>query len=711
MNQSAEPQEKSEGLPFDPFAVLQGLRSKKKWIVLTLVIAIAGGVAAGVLLGKRSWDSYCVMLYQPPSVELSGRVYDAPVVQTQLNLVKLRRNLEATRDRLRLPISLESLASACDITNPRDTQLLIIKGTADAATRSASIANTLAEVFIENQRMVRNDELSDALGYLEGRKQDLADKLNRVQKESEGAAMKEPEDLEREIRSHQTKLDALDVIYEKALSERKSLEIQNERVASITEEVKQKIADEQNEAAAVQGLSNMNIRVERIREAIMDERSEQTNDITLSQWKNRLDYDKQLLDKGYLSKAVYDHELAQYEKLKAQAVDSEKILAWKEELDDLYQKIRPNDKKETASAPILRDLMLRTFNLELQLKGINEHIIKTKESRDAIAADFEKLLASRNTSGAERWQVQSWRDELSDVDKSIAMVRSLQTSGTSDFQIVSPAEASPLPSKSNRRLLAIGTTGMLGMFGMALIVSTELLQTRVRTCDEVSKLIDQPVIAAITRQAEAEKALDTDATEQVRRATRSIMQATDGRRVLLLGCRHGDGCSTLTQQIAECLARQQRRVTILEGDLRSPEASLSERYGVDPESVGLSDLMHDSSTPVLESVHRTGVEHLNFVPRGSESMDPDLLGSERMRDIVSDLQADSDYLLIDGPPLSDYTDAEFLTENADAVLLVVRSRQCSRSQVKQAAERIRKSGKQLVGVILNDIDPRYLRKV
>ena len=707
---TTESNEKAEGLPFDPFAILYGVRKKWMWITAIALFAAVTGVATALFAGSRSWDSYCVMLFQPPSVELSGRVYSAPAVQTQLSLVKLRQNLEETRERLGLAVTLETLASACNISNPRDTQLLIIQATADSAVRSTAIANTLSDVFIKNQRDVRNGELLDALSYLEGRRQDLAGKLRRAQEQSGANAAKDPEDMQREIRSHQTKLDALDVIYEKALSERKSLEIQFERVGTIMEEVKQKIADEESESAAVQGLSNLNIRVERIREAIMDERAEQTNDITLSQWKNRLDYDKELLDKGYLSKAVYDHELAQYEKLKAQAVDSDQIKAWKAELDELYEKIRPSDSKDSASAPILRDLMLRSFSLELQLKGIIEHITKTKESRDGIYEQLNELLASRNVSGAERWQVQSWRDELIDVENSIAMVESLNRANASDFQIVSPAEASPIPSKSNRRLLAIGTSGMIFVFGFTVILGLELIQTRVRTADEASMLLDEPVLATITRQDSLKEGeLDVLATEQLRRATKAIMKSGGGRKLLVLGCHHGDGCSTLTKEIASCMARQQHAVTILDGDLRSPRSGLTDLLQFDEDVVGLTELIDDEDAKLDPSLYETSDPCLNFVPRGNLSIDPDLLGSSRMGQVVEKLSAQTDFLLVEGPPICGYTDAEFLSEHADGVLLVVRSQRCTRSELKSAVKRVHGSGKPLLGVVLNNVDPGYVR--
>jgi Mrp family chromosome partitioning ATPase len=90
-------------------------------------------------------------------------------------------------------------------------------------------------------------------------------------------------------------------------------------------------------------------------------------------------------------------------------------------------------------------------------------------------------------------------------------------------------------------------------------------------------------------------------------------------------------------------------------------------------------------------------------------IDPDLLGSSQMRHVITRLASDSDYLLIDGPPACDSTDAEFLAEHMDAVLLVVRSGHCSRSELKQISQRLRESGKQLLGVILTQVDPRYLR--
>ena len=350
---------------------------------------------------------------------------------------------------------------------------------------------------------------------------------------------------------------------------------------------------------------------------------------------------------------------------------------------------------------------MRSFNLELSAKGNQEHITKTKQSRDEIAADLEQLLASRNGSGAEQWQVQSWRDELAEVDRSIAMVQSLRYSGAADFQIVSPAVASPMPSKSNRRLLAIGASGFFGMMGLAMVVATELGQTRVRTRGELATVVSEPVFAVLTHDDGVQSKPSSNNHEQIRTATRAILKQVRGNRILMLGCHRGDGCTTLTQQIASCVARQRKRVTILDGDLQGETPWDTDETADESVSFGLSDLIERPKMPVNDAVRPTQLGNLQVVPRGQAELDPDLLGSQRMHSVVSELADQSDFLFIDGSPVCDSTDADFLTEHVDGVVLVVKSRGCSRFELKRLADRLRDAGTPLLGVILTDVDPIY----
>ncbi len=701
-----------ETIPFDPVAVLIGVRKRLVILAIWICISIVGGVAAGVYLGERSWESYCVLLYQPPSVELSGRVYESPVVQTQLNLVKLRPNLEETRAILALPIELNTLASSVDVTNPRDTQMLVVKCEWNDATTSAAVANTLAKVFADSQIRARNQELSDALSYLVDRKQVLSNKLLKMKEVARKSNAKTGLDLDREIDSYQTKLDALDVMYEKSLSDREAFALKVERVAALIEEIKQRIASEEEEAAAMEGLSNLNIRVERIRESILDYRRKEINQARLDRATRDFEQHQLLYEKNAVSVAEYQDSLAEFEIAKSQAVDSEQIKEWKDELNLLYAKIRPNNKKDSASAPVLRDLQLRAFNLELELDGVNETIAKSKSTRDRMVMEMAALSESRKFANDYQWQAESWQEEISEIDRSVAIAESLISAKMSDFQVVSPAAVSPQPASSNRRILAVGIAGMLCFLGLVITLLVELLQNRVRTVNEVMIYVDEPVIGVLLRDPSGLKEFEPNPSnlEQVRSITNSLLQASESRNVLITGCNHRDGSSTVAAQVACCLARQQRQVAIVDGDQRSPVSGLSEIFSVDPNQSGLSELLNRDDAKTKDFVKPIELPTASILTRGFGNFAPEMFGSARMSEIFAEIKQNNEYILVDGPPLCGYADAEFLTAQIDSILLVVRSASCSRADLKIAMERIQKTGKRLLGVVLNDVDPVWLWK-
>ena len=700
-----------ENLPFDPLAILIGLRQRIGWILCWVLLSLAVGITVAFVMGKRSWESYCVLLYQPPTVELSGRIYEPPVVQTQLNLVKLRPNLEATRSKLQLPVSLNLLAAACDITNPRDTQMLIVKCDWDEPTQSATIANTLASVFIESQTKVRNDKLKDALANLVNRRQVLDNKIRDYQSHQDDS-VKDEDDLYREITSYQSRLDAIDLMYEKALSDRKALQLKVDRVAAQIDEVKTKIASEEKESAAMEGLSNLNIRIERVREAIADQRRAQVNEVAFEHAERKWKRYKSLYDQNSVSKEEYDSALAEYQMVQSQAKDSDEIKIWKQELDSLYSRVRPSNKKDTASAPILRDLLVHEFDLDLELKGIQEVIARTEESRSRKLNELEKLLDARRSHKARGWQIDAWQDELGEIEKADAIVSSLVNTEASDFQIVSPAAVSPFPSSSNRRLIAVGITGGLSVIGVAFFLALELLQSRVRTAKELSKFVDQPVIGVLVRESDgAAKEADSSMNmEQMRSISNAIVQQEGNSCVLVAGCRQNDGSSSVTRQIARCLGRQNRKVTIVTGHCRTTPSSNHAGDDIPTSRAGLSELLSNLDLNPRQLLSQLDQTNVSILPAGRTPFHPELLGSSRMGEIMASLRDRNEIVLIDGPPLCDYCDAEFLANHVDAVLLVVNSAKCKRSDLNQAIHRIGKIGKRLVGSVLNQGDPRWVGK-
>ena len=108
-----------------------------------------------------------------------------------------------------------------------------------------------------------------------------------------------------------------------------------------------------------------------------------------------------------------------------------------------------------------------------------------------------------------------------------------------------------------------------------------------------------------------------------------------------------------------------------------------------------------------EVVIQTPVENLYFLPSGLLPSDSaGVLNSQRMAELIEDVKARFDLVLIDSPPILGVSDASVLVNEADLTIIVVQHRKLPRQmllRVKQAVENV---GGQVLGVVLNNVDTR-----
>jgi non-specific protein-tyrosine kinase len=79
----------------------------------------------------------------------------------------------------------------------------------------------------------------------------------------------------------------------------------------------------------------------------------------------------------------------------------------------------------------------------------------------------------------------------------------------------------------------------------------------------------------------------------------------------------------------------------------------------------------------------------------------ELLGSDRMTEILDELRASADVVIVDSPPLLPVTDAAVLAAKVDAVLLVASLAQTHRDAAKRAVTVLQATGSRLLGMVVN----------
>jgi len=159
----------------------------------------------------------------------------------------------------------------------------------------------------------------------------------------------------------------------------------------------------------------------------------------------------------------------------------------------------------------------------------------------------------------------------------------------------------------------------------------------------------------------------------------------------------------VSANLAALLACSGKRVLLVEADMRNPSFS-DPGTSLKDSPAGLSVLLADAeSKPDVAAMQN--IVGMSFLPAGPIPPFPaELLGSDRMRDLLEDWKLHFDHIVLDSPPLLAVTDAAVLSHMADVTLLIARPEFTSSKALKRAYEIVEWNKDTQVGVVLNAVD-------
>jgi len=162
----------------------------------------------------------------------------------------------------------------------------------------------------------------------------------------------------------------------------------------------------------------------------------------------------------------------------------------------------------------------------------------------------------------------------------------------------------------------------------------------------------------------------------------------------------GEGKSLVLANLAVTFAQSGHRTILVDSDLRRPTQHTL--WGLD-NARGLTTMMLDDSALASPPLASVGVDNLQVLPAGELPPTPaDVLGSQRMIDIIGLLKARAQYVLFDSPPVLAAADAALLASRLDGVLLVVRAGHTRREHAARAREALERVHARIVGAVLSN---------
>ena len=171
----------------------------------------------------------------------------------------------------------------------------------------------------------------------------------------------------------------------------------------------------------------------------------------------------------------------------------------------------------------------------------------------------------------------------------------------------------------------------------------------------------------------APDAVYSEMFRQVRTGFQFATQSYPGKAYVLTSVGPQEGKSTMISNLGAALAQGGSRVILVDSDLRRP--TLYRFVKLDRRPGGLSTVIANGQSPLVH-LRETTVPHLRALLSGPVPANPaDLLGSPRMEQVIDDLKGDSDYVLLDSPPIMAAADSTILASKVDGVVLVVTLRE------------------------------------
>ncbi|MBS1552708.1 MAG: polysaccharide biosynthesis tyrosine autokinase [Bacteroidetes bacterium] len=279
--------------------------------------------------------------------------------------------------------------------------------------------------------------------------------------------------------------------------------------------------------------------------------------------------------------------------------------------------------------------------------------------------------------------------------------------------VIAPSVLASKPSKPNRTLIVfLGVMlGLAASIGFAF--ARNYFDHTVKSPDEIenkgiSVLSWIPAIDELKGGGMSEfivankpKSPPSEAFKALRtRLQYAKLEETPIKTILLTSSVPSEGKTTISLNVAGSLAQMDKKVLLLDCDLRKPR--IHNVFETD-RFPGLSDYLF-SNASLDEITRKTKLENLSVITSGTIPPNPsELLASKQMKEFLDKMKGIYDFIVIDSPPYISVTDAEILFRITDGTILVLRAGKTPSDAFFRTCEKLMKlDAHNFLGVVFNN---------
>jgi polysaccharide biosynthesis transport protein len=370
------------------------------------------------------------------------------------------------------------------------------------------------------------------------------------------------------------------------------------------------------------------------------------------------------------------------------------------------------------------------LNIEIQqvIAALENEIATIEAREEALQAKLKEAKAAAAESNHAEIQLNLLEREAESARTLYATMLNRFKELTEQRELLEPgvrviSEATIPTEPSFPQVELMTGAGFMGslMFAMLLAFVVDRVDGGLRTGRQTEELLHLPQIGLVPklggriRRRGPHRYLVEKPTSPYAEAIRSVQTALyfsnvdrPPQVVLVTSSVTAEGKTTLALSLATLLAQSGFRTVAVDLDLRRPTLGRALRRS---ESGDLVAYMKGQKT-IDDIAHQVDLEdNLHIVPARRLAANPaDLLASQKMADLMVEMRARYDYVILDSPPLLGMSDSRFAAALADAVVFVVRWSKTGDEVAMRALEVLRQSAAPIAGAVLTQVNIRRHNK-
>ncbi|BEO03264.1 tyrosine-protein kinase Wzc [Serratia marcescens] len=391
------------------------------------------------------------------------------------------------------------------------------------------------------------------------------------------------------------------------------------------------------------------------------------------------------------------------------------IVGVEAQLNELTFKESEISKLYTKEHPAYRALLEKRATLQKEKDKLNQRVSKMPQTQQEI------LRLTRDVDAGKEiyMQLLNRQQELSIT----------KASTVGNVRIIDTAVTQPKPVKPKKTLIVIVFTLLGGIASVAVVLLKSILH---RGIESPEQLEDQGinVYASIPLSEWQQKKdielsmrgnkktntrsktllavgnpadLAIEAVRSLRTSLHFAMLEAKNNVLMVCGASPNIGKTFVSINLAAVIAQAGQRVLVIDADMRKGYSH--SLLNADWHN-GLSDIL-SAQTTMINSVRKTEIENLDFIPRGQIPPNPsELLMGARFNDLIDWASKNYDIVMIDTPPILAVTDAAIIGHRAGTSLMIARFASNTVKEIEVSIRRFNQNGIDVKGVILNAVEKR-----